>query len=77
MLLSYDYRRKGHATWIQAGQADTEDFKQFWKRERRNIAAAYVELRDGTRYIYYDAGYTHKWQKIRPKKTTTTQTTLF
>lgn len=45
-------------------QADTEDFKKFWRREHSNIRCACVKTENDGWWIFY-RGIKPKWEKCK------------
>lgn len=63
MICKYSYVTKD---FVEHGefQADTEDFKDFWRRERSNIRCACVKTEHDGWWIFY-RGMKPKWEKVK------------
>lgn len=65
MLCLYSYMTKDKKSYGEF-QADTEDFKNFWKQEHQNCRCAVVKT-DNEWWIFY-RGVKPVWQKVKGGK---------
>lgn len=64
MIEKYSYRLKNDEKFINCGQCDEQDFKNFWQKMKDHIETALV-LQDGKTHMYMAWGDKHyKWITI-------------
>lgn len=67
MVQEYAYRLKGTRNWINCGQCDELDFRNFWKRMSKNIESAFIKrINPYEKKIFFrNLAGKGKWYKVK------------